>query len=353
MKTVIIRYPDDEIKYRRFYQNMTIPLAQHSWEWQCVIANWPTIEWSALALLDCVGEIEACIPFGCISNSIGKIIMSSPLPASYGGVLLSKKANPEHCYKRLLTELIEYAKKNGIDLISIFTSPFREDYHMYKEYFMHDYELLKTYQYIDINKNEVENLMNRNIKRNLKKSLQNNLIFFQTQNPSKDLIDEWYNKVVLPRFYNKGANIPDIKLFYLIASYLKDSGMFKFSYIRKNKEMVSGGVNLYGWSEDIYLRVSNQNGLELGAGVLFDYLSIKDGEYSNISYINFQSSPTRDSTSFKYKQQWGCQENPCYYLVKVITDVRKFTKINIDMILKQFPYFFVLPYDVWNNSNSI
>jgi len=343
----ILNFPDCEDDYRSFVGQQYRHLAQHSWAWQSLLANWENLTWKAVALFSSTKEIIGLIPFCITESDLGVIAMSSPLSASYAGVLHVEDCNREVVYKTLLEAFIDYTISQGVEILTIMQSPFREDIELYQKYFKPDFSFPKFYQYIDTP--DFEKNINRNGLRNLKKARDHQLEikYFDTNDVAA--VADFYD-ILTERLHDKHSDVPYPKEFYSeLMKNLWPEGYAELSGLYHNGELVTAGISLFGWCTDIYLRLTRTSALSpLGAGWFFDYETIKRGFEKKTHAVNFQSSPSKDSSVYLYKKQWGCVEKDTHYLVKVNKNIDKFLKAGKDEVAKAFPYFFVLPFDVYH-----
>lgn len=352
MRLKVLKYPDDEQLYRNFNKKQYRFLAQHSWGWQRMLATWEDLEWGAIGAIENDTEMIGCIPFCIKRTDVGNVLMSSPMPASYAGVLHVENIDKNKIYSFLLQELTKYAEKQEIDIITVFTSPFRDDLELYQQFLKPDYCISKFYQYIFSNGDilsKVNSKFRNNVKRNLNKATENTLNLEFMYNPGPIIISEWYNQVLLNRFNDIGVTPVEESFYHRLIDCLSDERLVEFAQIRHENKMISGGILLYGWCQDIFLRATVSEGLALGAGLYFDYYSFKRGEEIGVLAHNFQSSPSKEAPSYAYKQRWGCQEDNCYYFVKILSSSDQFIQAGKDQISKIFRYFFVLPYSTYEN----
>ncbi len=351
MITQIIDFQECESSYKSFNLHQYRMLAQHSFSWQRMLAEFEQWEWRMVCVYNDTSDIVGCLPF-CVSESnIGKVLMSSPIPASYAGVLHVEDCNTENVYECLLSTLIEYANDHHVDIVNIFSSPFREDHLFYQKYLEPTYTVKNFYQYLG-GETDLERPYNSKFRNNLKRSLriaeENSFRVQHTSSPVDELLSEWYNNVLMPRFRDISASVTPLKVYKAIANNLGKENLFEFAFVEYQGKMVGGGVFLYGWSQDIYLRATLSEYKKLGAGILLDYTMLKRASERNVNAYNFQSSPSRESSSFMYKRGWGCKEGNTYYYTKMLTNISKFIKAGKQAVSCAFPHFYTLPYFLFN-----
>lgn len=345
-----MEFPECEPVYRAFNKRQYRMLAQHSWPWQKVLATYGGWQWKAIGLFESPSYMVGCIPFCEREADVGKVIMSSPLPASYSGVLHIDDCDKEGIYANLLRTLIEYAMDRKVDIVTILTSPFRDDAELYVKHLRPTYSLGKFYQYLPGKIHPKKNLKSKfrnNLKRNLKKAQTNGLKFKYSKRMATEKVNTWYSNILVNRFGDIGAKPPSRRFLLKILEELGPEGLGTFSYVEHEGKMVAGGIFLYGWAQDIYLRAASTDYLKMGASIYLDYMMLEKGFELKVNAHNFQSSSSRTSPIYKYKKQWRCSEANTYYLVKVLTDPNKFIKLGSEKVAKLFPHFFVIPFSTY------
>lgn len=349
MDYCLLKLSEDAEKYERFTQNQYRPLTQHSLEWQRLLGSFSQWEWNALGVIEDT-ELIGCVPF-CVSRTeLGSVLMSSPASASYSGVLHVADCNREAVYDKLCKGLVIYAKDHNIDIVSIFSSPFRNDLDLYNKYLKPDYSMKKFYQYIPGN-TEIGTISNskfrNNLNRNLNKALKHGFEIMLLDNPDEKIFDNWYDNVLLNRMDQIGGAVLSRTFLFNMIEQLLPTKQLEFAYIAENNNIISGGIFLFGYAEDIYFRASTDKAMRDGIGMYIDWHMIKRGLDKNVSAINFQGSPSRESESYGYKKRWGCLEDETAYMIKITGDIKPFIKAGKEKVTEMFPHYFVLPYSVY------
>jgi len=325
------------------------PLAQHSHGWQRLLAEWGGWTWQAVVATDGDG-VAALLPFCVRQAEPGRVAMSNPLPASYGGVLHRESVPPAEAYAVTLRALLEYGGEHRLDLITILTSPFRDDLALYEEFLRPDYRLSKFYQYLP-GETDLARLPGRRLQGRRTDLARAREIGFSVRSevsPEPELMTRWYRDILIPRFQEIAAAPPPPLLFPALVRNLAEEQACDFVSLWLDEDLVGGGFALNGWCRDIYARATLSRYMKLRAGVLLDHEMLKRGAARGAHAFNFQSSPSRQDATFKYKQLWGCLEGTTHYLVRVLTDVGKFTQAGREEVAKQFPHFFVLPFEMYD-----
>jgi hypothetical protein len=69
-------------------------------------------------------------------------------------------------------------------------------------------------------------------------------------------------------------------------------------------------------------------------------------------YWNWESSPGRDSSVYKFKERWGSRE-ACYkVLLRYPRGAEVFTGLTQQDIAAEYPFYFVVPFEDLNNSKT-
>ena len=65
-----------------------------------------------------------------------------------------------------------------------------------------------------------------------------------------------------------------------------------------------------------------------------------------LTHWNWESSPSKDSGVFKFKQKWGSQEGQYQVLIKAYKEESFFRELGASKIASYFPHFFVFPFNL-------
>ncbi len=327
------------------------PLAQHSAAWQRLSESRYT--WYAMAAFH-ANRLLGFLPFCEIKHDIGSVWMSGPLAAGYGGILRRNDVPSNNLYPQLLSAWLSAAREAKIDVLSLFNAPFFDDRELYREALDPDFIFDKFYQYLpdDFDPDNAPNWKIRGfIKRQRKRASDAGLSVAFSGVEGRPYLPEWYSHILCPRFSDFGATPAPLSFFADLFDALAPAGLCRFGAVRQDDKMVAGGLFLTGWSLDIYLRAATTEFMRQGAGFLLDDAAIQLGRNLGCGAINFQSSPSKESPSYTYKRNWGCAEAETSVFTKILTDVAPFIRAGKDAVSQAFPGFFVLPYNVYEESS--
>ncbi|MBI2265568.1 MAG: hypothetical protein HYU64_10405 [Armatimonadetes bacterium] len=353
MEIRLLDFLSAEKEYADFGRRQFRPLAQHSLAWQKMLVLSCDMKWNALFLHEGT-EMVGCLPFCEREGEMGKVWASMPFSAGYGGVLRIENCDRDLVYERLLKAFVTYARENGVDILSISSSPFRDDGHLYRRYFEPDHCVEKFFQYLP-GRAYPECLPPLNAKKYAKRIKECRRIAERYKYGIQHLrtgadpkLNNWYNEALCERYKDLKAPSPPAILCTGIVEHLAKEGLAEFSYIEQKGRVLAGGIFLYGWCQDVFLRASHTGDLNLRASYVLDSQVIERGAALNVHAHNFQSSPTKRSTTYTYKKNWGCLEGSTFYLVKVLAGLERFLNAGKDAVTAAFPYFFVLPHSLYS-----
>jgi hypothetical protein len=72
--------------------------------------------------------------------------------------------------------------------------------------------------------------------------------------------------------------------------------------------------------------------------------SLRAARKIGVQYYNWQSSPSRESGVYRYKQQWGATESLYYYLTWFLVSPEARPKLDLRTLQQGYPLHFIVPY---------
>jgi len=329
-------------------QNNQMIMAQHTIEWRNALLEMETDE-AHYIVVEKDQNIIAYMPLFKFHSKRGHILQSSPFSASYGGVITNAEDDEKHeIFKSIFQYIFSNQKlmKETI-LFTIVTSPFSKEIDLYKQYFQYDYKNDNFFQYLDLTsyeKNQNSKFRN-NLKRNLQKAKTNRFNFSISNNVNDT--EQWYD-IIQSRFEEMRINsLLPIKYYYSLVKNLFPIGKGLFFHIFQANEMVASSLCFFSskYEVDLFLRAVKTDYMKLQAGTFLDFHTIMYFKKNNFRFLNWQSLPEMNSSSFQYKKNWGCQTDYHYYLTKKMNGFNNFYPVSLNEIIKAYPYHYVMPYD--------
>ena len=74
--------------------------------------------------------------------------------------------------------------------------------------------------------------------------------------------------------------------------------------------------------------------------------AIEDAKGRGIKIWNWESSPSKDSGVYKFKQKWGSIDSSYRIYIELHKEKNYFSDYGADSLAKDFPYFFVFPFNL-------
>jgi hypothetical protein len=290
-------------------------------------------------------EILGVMPFVIFQNNKGKIINSMPF-IGYGGIATDYCGEEKReVFEKIISYLLEVAKDEDVLLTTICTALFLNDYSLYSEFLMPDFELKNFYQYIDLSEDVFGNMKSKfrgNLRRNIEKCKKYGVALVESDDP--DNLKEWYYNVYLKRLTETKCAIYPYSVFEtFLKCFSKDD--IKIVYAKLNDVIIGGGIFLnQGLSFDNFMRVIDSDYFYTQAGNYIDYWSIEYAKNNAIQYYNWQSCDEIGSHIFKYKEDWGSMLGHHYYLTKVTGNLETFKNVPLEVIKKEYKGIYVMPY---------
>ena len=69
-------------------------------------------------------------------------------------------------------------------------------------------------------------------------------------------------------------------------------------------------------------------------------------------YFNWQSSSSRTSGVYQFKQKWGSLEGQHHYLTRITGDITTLRQVPLDAIRAGYPWHYVMPFEQFTTPSS-
>lgn len=339
--------------YARFVSGCATAVVQQTRQWSEVIEAQGQDKPLHLIARDESGKIVGALPGFVFENALGNILISVPQPGGYGGIVVREDDSKEEIYQALLDAFVREAREAKCIVANIATAPFFGDIELYRKYLRPEFERENFYQYLDLRsdfvpKFEGESAYNirRNLRRNIKTAQDSglNIVFEDTQ----ERFEEWYLIHEKRMGELKAAPLPR-GLFEAARRNLFKDGMGFFAYAM-DKDRVVGGALFVGLNRvlDIFMMSADSACWEKHPNSLLVFETLKAAQKRGYMYYNWQSSSSRQSSVYHFKQGWGSREGTHFYLTKVVGDAELLLKTPLETIKREYRWHFVMPYDRWS-----
>lgn len=291
-------------------------------------------------------------------HSLGNALVSVPQAGPLGGIFYRDGLSEDvidACYEGLLQEAIALGRARDCISVSIITNPFRDDVSRYHTFFAPDYILenytqsMNLWEYFDPNGIVCfPNYHSRtNLRRNLGKARQAALkVRFGVADSELDGLLALHVK----RHEEIAAPPLDERLIRNIARRLLPQKKAFFTVVEGDSGIASWGIYLHHRDVVDVLRLNlNSEYARAGANFLNTDASLEYAHRLGVRTYNWQSSPSRDSGVYRYKQQWGAHESIYYFVIRLLCPVERLISIGVETLKREFPLHFVVPYDAAPN----
>jgi lipid II:glycine glycyltransferase (peptidoglycan interpeptide bridge formation enzyme) len=125
------------------------------------------------------------------------------------------------------------------------------------------------------------------------------------------------------------------------------SGQLASCYFAIHQEQMIGGLLILwgGLTASYYTPCSLASARTLQPGPALIDCAVKDARQRGIRYWNWESSPSRESGVYRYKQKWGSLEQDYRIYLVPFRELDDYRQLGKGKLASEFPYFFVYPYD--------
>lgn len=351
---------EDETERRRYdelFERCPDAFIQQSTWWAEVIA--PLGPDTPIFLLALDGDTPvAGLPLYLYRHNLGNVLISVPQAGPLGGVFCAPEMSAERaiaCRLALLTEAVDRAQRHDCLALSLLTDPFHDRREEYQSAVAADYTFENFTQWIDLRTHfspEGRVLLadyNRrsNLSRNLAKARAAGLRVRLSEDPGEQ---EKLYQVHLKRHAELGANPLDQRLLQNIARILVPRGKAFFLLVEAESQLASWGVYVHHRNVLDVLRLNMDSAFAASCpNFLNTDESLRIARSRGVIRYNWQSSPSRESGVYRYKQQWGSGESLYYYLTRLFCPPDRLAQLGVETLRGEYPLHFIIPYAAAEN----
>lgn len=342
-------------EYCAFIASCRSALVQHSWEWRAVIAADPRDVPVYFMAWDDEGHAVGALPAFEFSGPHGSLLISVPQPGGYGGVVVDA-SHPSHAdiHRALLEAFTAEATRRGCMLATVATPPFAGDAALYHDSFTPDFVRENFHQYIDLAADPAALPPRYDVAKYVKRAAQAKTRFgLTTVCADSDAHFEAWNTIHADRMTELGtARLPRTFL-QSIRDHVLRAGKGTMCYVLQGNTVLAGCmfVGQHEVLDCFMLSGSTAAARTLATSVLVvDAIAwARDAGYR---YFNWQSSSSRESGVYQFKQKWGSLEGRHHYLTKITGDIRALRHVPLDEIRAGYPWHYVMPYEQFHSCTS-
>lgn len=283
------------------------------------------------------------------NSKYGNVLNSLPFYGSNGGIICrSFLPNAQSIKQKLLSVFHDLAMEKEAIVSTIITSPFERDIDIYNKFVHHDYQDNRIGQITTLP------LASENLDSELMA-----MLHYKTRNMVRKAFKAGIQ-------YRHSSDIDDLR--FLAETH------------KENLEAIGGSAKswyffsllseIFEYDTDYRIYIAELNGKRIAALLIFYYNrtveyftpaivaeyrnmqpnsllvfeAMKDAALRGYRYWNFGG--TRDTLKgvYDFKKRWGTKDYPYYYYVSKYGDISELLKIGKLNILKEYEYFYVIPF---------
>ena len=354
MKIISFSLRDTQLRqlYDDLFDNCPDAFIQQSTYWAEVIAELgPDIP---IFLLACDrDEPIAGLPLYLYKNELGDVLTSVPQAGPLGGIFHRPELTNsmiETCYAFLLKEALTLASYYKCLALSFITNPFCDDLAYYQSQLSPDYLLANFTQSINLNNHfspdgivQLPAYSRRsNLSRNLVKCHSSG--FRSRISTDAGELNNLYN-IHIKRHAELAAAPLDRRLLSNIAMHLIPRDKAFFQIVESDEGVASWGIYIHHKNVLDVLRLNMDSAFAAcSPNFLNTEVSLSHARNLGITVYNWQSSPSRTSGVFRYKQQWGAHESNYWYITRLLCPPEYLKNIGLETLKREYHLHFIAPY---------
>lgn len=285
-------------------------------------------------------SLVGAIPGFMKEGTAGLVYCSLPFFGPNGGVLCASGASEADIHRELLGGAHAYLAKQPNMLSAAWYTPFlRTDLQPYDQLLPRAITVEKFTQYLTLATHQLDSKLKYDLRRAEKLGV----------TVSRDVTPERIN-----RFYEiymencRDHNIPPkprAAVDFLFQRGLKTNQVTATFAVHEGK--VVGGLMMI-WSPGVasyYIPCSAADARTLQPNTVLIVDALEEAKRRGVRYWNWESSPTRESGVFAFKKKWGSEEGQYRVYIQPFQDAAVFKSLGREQLAKQYPFFFVYPFD--------
>jgi hypothetical protein len=345
---------EDAALYEILYAQSADVFAQQSTMWADAIARvgqdkpFFLLAWSTASSQPIAG-----LPLYKFVGPYGSIMTSAPQAGSLGGIFYKQEAlaavSVEEIYASLLDAGRELARREGCVALILTSNPLTRDLDVYQKAAPCAYSLRTFTQVVDLARlfnARGEITLPRGARRNVLKARAAGIQveWAQTTSGSADCFEEWYALHQKRHRELEASPLPK-DLLLGILDCLGGAGMAALAVARRSDQLLGGCIFIWNHSiADAFIMSSDSAFLDLGVNYAITHFVLTGLYQRGIGWINWQSSASRSSGVYTFKQRWGSEERVYSYLTWVFPGFEAFLDAPVTSIRSGYPWHYVAPF---------
>lgn len=343
MRAVTVDLADQALRarYDALFEACPRAFIQQSTDWAEVIAELGP-DTPIFLLCEAEGADVAGLPLYLYAHPFGHLLTSVPQAGPLGGVFARGDLAPEQreaAYRCLLDAAVALAERHRCVALTVITDPFsKDDLDRYTRCLGPTLVLENFTQWIPLDRPLPRSHGHRN---NLNRAARAGTT---VEVGTREDLTAWYG-IHRGRHAALGAPPLPRRLFENIFDGLVPRGKAEFLVARSAAGLVAGAVYIcHRDVTDVFMLSADSEHLASGASFLLTDRSLDRAQARGARIYNWQSSPSRDSGVYRYKQQWGSLETDYYFLTRLFCSPEYLARLGLDTVRAAYPGHYVVPY---------
>ncbi len=337
---------------------------QQSLRWADVIAHLgPDHPYFLLARDATSGKALAGIPLYKFSGAFGSILTSVPQAGPLGGIFFSpsslSEAPQQDIYRQLYLAACSLAEREGCLALTIITDPMREDALAYEQISPPAFALRNFTQITDLDKllptpdaiNAGKARFNNDIRRNLAKASETGIEVDWAERPSSapELFDQWYSLHQKRHGELNAPPLPKTLLQHLLdhlgEQQVSGSAAAGLAIARIGSRLLGGAIFIWHrWVADAFIMSSDSEYLSQGVNYALTAFAARDLHARGARWLNWQSSASRSSGVYAFKERWHSSEHRYSFLTWTFPGFETLLAQPLPALRAAYPWHYVAPF---------
>jgi hypothetical protein len=296
-------------------------------------------------------EIVGVLPLLVRDGPLGKIANSLPFFGSYGGCLvepLLERKKQRKLKTLLISELLSWARSERIRLVTLINHPFEEDSDLYTSTLSPDLQDERIGQVLPLPrtrdpKEALTSLLNAYKKgRNV---VRKGLRLTEVRIDNSIEAFKFLYAIHQENMTAMGGLSKEWTFFELVQKRLEPEKEFMLYVGYVNDKAVSACLTFrYGGFVDYFtpaIKTEFRSTQALSAVIIH---AMQDAAVSGYQWWNWGGTWSSQKNLYRFKARWGGQDNRYLYHIKVLGNLRDFSELGKDALLKSYPFFYTIPF---------
>ncbi|MDZ4715807.1 MAG: GNAT family N-acetyltransferase [Cytophagales bacterium] len=283
--------------------------------------------------------LSAVLPGFIKTTNLGTAYCSMPFFGPNAGVLCKNEIK-ELAHGELLKFLAaELTRKYSLLSASFYTPFLFKDYNLYEENLPGSIFVQKTTQFFTIS----NKVWTTKIKYDLRRSERLGIVV--TEEITDSNVQELYT-IYLQNCLDQNIPQKPLNCILALSNAAKNHQGVEFYFAFQGENMIGGLIVLYSKKTlSYYLPCSLETARSLQPVTCLIDFAFQKARSKKIDYWNWESSPSKESGVYKFKNKWGSIETDYRIYVKPFVDIEYLSTIGKTKLAESFPHFFVFPFE--------